>query len=400
MADQDIQFKVTADVQDAKQGFDEVQQKIDGVKGSASETVPVMDEVKKTMDDAGDSAADMGDGVSMLSEILTMGLVVGAIAGSIALLALAKDMLTVDSEVENLTAKLKEHWSETFKVNQEWERFREELSKFTTAELIESLAAIDKQVLSIGNRLAGIQLLKITEFFGITSFQEALQNLKYQRDMISKELFGTPDTLGWDDVPKDMQKKWKESFKEVKEVNKGFEDQANVLKMVEEQLERTQNKYKQFFESVRKAREGTFFDGKLGMGGVKQPKKPGVGFSDEDVRQQFLADNAFFVDTAIGSANILRNEFNSVWGEIFGEANSLFEKMIANWIDQLANMASMSLFGSLLNFFVPGLGTAAGMATGSTSSGTPIQNNIIIDGRQTAIIYTNGKMNANRLRMD
>jgi hypothetical protein len=58
------------------------------------------------------------------------------------------------------------------------------------------------------------------------------------------------------------------------------------------------------------------------------------------------------------------------WEDIFGEANSLFEKFMQNVIDQLARLAAMRLATSFLSF-IPGVGPiASAVIAGSASSGS------------------------------
>jgi hypothetical protein len=49
-----------------------------------------------------------------------------------------------------------------------------------------------------------------------------------------------------------------------------------------------------------------------------------------------------------GTASILRSEFGSAWEDIFGEANSLFEKMIASWAETFFAKFSGDVLAGLL----------------------------------------------------
>lgn len=86
------------------------------------------------------------------------------------------------------------------------------------------------------------------------------------------------------------------------------------------------------------------------------------------------------------AAQTLRDEFINVWNEIFGEANSLFEKFISRVVSDLANLGTMYLargiFGGLLDIL--GLGGGAAVAAAAIPSSRPISQtvvNVSLDGQ-------------------
>lgn len=100
------------------------------------------------------------------------------------------------------------------------------------------------------------------------------------------------------------------------------------------------------------------------------------------------------------AADTLRDEFSEAWQDIFGEANSLFEKLIMNIAEQLASRAVTGLFGSFLNFLLPGVGSIAAGALGAPSSPQTTQINLQMDKQTMATWYVGGKTQAARLRMN
>ena len=104
----------------------------------------------------------------------------------------------------------------------------------------------------------------------------------------------------------------------------------------------------------------------------------------------------FMVDIMRDNLQIIRGEFSTLWQNVFGEANSLFEKLLMNFASRLAEHGISSLFGSLLNFIFPGAGMALG-ASGSLGGGPQIIN-LQADNRTLATFYVTGKREAERLR--
>jgi len=68
-----------------------------------------------------------------------------------------------------------------------------------------------------------------------------------------------------------------------------------------------------------------------------------------------------------------------------------------NFGENLLELGTKRLAGGLLDFIVPGLGTAFGALSGRSQT---IQNNIIIDNQTVAVMYTTGKNYAQRLKKD
>ena len=104
----------------------------------------------------------------------------------------------------------------------------------------------------------------------------------------------------------------------------------------------------------------------------------------------------FMVDIMRDNLQIIRGEFSTLWQNVFGEANSLFEKLLMNFASRLAERGIGSLFGSLLSL-IPGGSFFSGLFNQSLGGGPQIIN-LQADNRTLATFYVTGKREAERLR--
>ena len=182
----------------------------------------------------------------------------------------------------------------------------------------------------------------------------------------------------------DDKKKRKEKKKDLGDINKLLKEMYDIVSYNEFGAGR----FKQS-DKMKPFRE-------FWVGGQKEGTKPPLKLSDAE--KEFLKENKLLLDTITTSADVLRSEFSSAWRDIFGEANSLFEKLLMNITEQLASQAISNLAGGLLNWLVPNLGTVAGLVTGSQKNPSII--NLQVDNRTLASFYVGGKNEASRLRMN
>jgi hypothetical protein len=121
----------------------------------------------------------------------------------------------------------------------------------------------------------------------------------------------------------------------------------------------------------------------LPFGGLKDSKdKPFTkGTDPESLIKSFEKDFSFYKELVESTADIMRVEFIGAWEDIFGEANSLFEKLIQNFVDKLADLAlqkaATGLFSSIVDFFLPGAGSIISSVIGSPAKqggGTTVIN--------------------------
>ena len=129
----------------------------------------------------------------------------------------------------------------------------------------------------------------------------------------------------------------------------------------------------------------------------KVGKKPGIGFSDSDVMQDFYDENSFFIEQMRSDLMILQGEFNGFWENTFGEANSLLEKFLQNFAAGLLELGAKSLLSSFLDF-IPGGGFLKPFIEGKQGNPQPIV--LAMDGQTMATWYVGGKSQATRLRLE
>lgn len=82
-----------------------------------------------------------------------------------------------------------------------------------------------------------------------------------------------------------------------------------------------------------------------------------------DEQKRMAIENEKLMNTFImSSANVFRSEMGSAWQSIFGEANSMFEKLMASWADILFQRLGTSLFTSLFGGVGGGVGDLLGFS--------------------------------------
>jgi hypothetical protein len=150
----------------------------------------------------------------------------------------------------------------------------------------------------------------------------------------------------------------------------------------EEEVDRIMDGIQQIREQIEKLKEiyskavdsrASGLGGKASMGGNTslinmQDKAGGRSFAGMgDITESFKEQMDVIEGMILSSAFLLKNEFINAWEEIFGEANSLFEKFMQNVIEQLLNLAAMKLATSFLSW-IPGIGSIAS-AVGAIASG-------------------------------
>ena len=402
MADQDISFRLSLENKEAVEGFQEVQNKIDGLKDSAKETAPVIDEVSEVLEDAGDSASFATEMSSMLAGMLGGAVVAGTQLATRAVGLLIDSYLKSDSAIEGLIPKLKDLWAETYKNTVEWGNFRRELEKFTEIELEQSLIGLANRLSEITGKLHGYFSMwtQFTEAVGITDF-------KGEAEKIGQEVKVINDVL----TMKDLQKRGlgglfdnaylnPKNFEPIKEQTKALKEESFDLLNVIEKLEAEYVKWLRDVEKNERTRLPYADRGKTNITGGRG--KVTGGKENASMTQQFAEDMDFMNGLIMSSANILRNEFMQAWEDIFGEANSLFEKFIANIVAAFADLAAqkmaMGIFGFFANLFTGGAASAITAIASSPSSGQTI--NLQMDNQTMATWYVGGKNQASRLRMD
>lgn len=89
---------------------------------------------------------------------------------------------------------------------------------------------------------------------------------------------------------------------------------------------------------------------------------------DEERLRKLRRQYAVLSSLSDAVGDTIRSGIGGAWEQVFGEANSLFEQMLASWAARLAQLAAewaaTELFQMFLNFLLPGAGTAVGIASG------------------------------------
>lgn len=396
----DILLVVRADTKDADQKLGTLDEKLSNVEGSGKTAGDVLKDLGEKAKDAGDSTEELNISTEKLGSFLG-GVVAGGAALAVqALFKLSMEYISSNEKIENLTQGVKDNWGEVFKATQEWNNFRLALEKFTAEELLESLNGIDMRVSQIGNKMLGFfsTFIQIGDYLGITDFAGELDKLKKEQDLIEKQIelnkegealkemsgYNLFKELGvYEDDP------WKVKAKNIKEANKELLDYYTMINKImdKEKLDDPEMLPDAIYL-------GNGYGNARGSGNASSKNKGAMGAFSKG----YMENLKLVEELTRTSADVLRSEFSSAWQDIFGEANSLFEKLMMNIAEQLANRAINSLFGSLLNFILPGAGTLAGMATGSVSNPQAIV--LQMDNQTMAKWYVGGKNQAGRLRLD
>ena len=135
--------------------------------------------------------------------------------------------------------------------------------------------------------------------------------------------------------------------KETKEHNKQLKVGMDLL--IDSYMKRKE------MESMTKGRiGGVKISGTFGMSSVSIPESPVVSFTKKEMEEQY----GLYADLFKDAADVMRSEFGSAWESIFGDANSLFEKLIASWASTLFTKLGNSFGGAILDL-LPGGGAIA-----------------------------------------
>lgn len=320
----------------------------------------------------------------IFTSLMGTGGIIFAISTAVSVLTmLSMNTGKTKGEVKGLTEALKENWSEAYKARKEWERFREELKKFTAADLGESLKSLNKQIEEFNISVFTGMLAYLGLYDGLISKINEINTLTTQKNMVLSQFITTtydPDKTI--DRVKELLKVQKEITQEI--IKMGRAGDAT-------------NRFRLGGDATRRglAGAGGLSTG-FGTGGIS-PLTSGMA-GGAGITEGFAKQMAFINSQIRESASLLSSEFKTAWQDIFGEANSLFEKFMLNIASSLAELATQNLLSGFLNMILPGAGGLAAMATGSTKNPSII--NLQVENRTLASFYVNGKNEATRLRMD
>ena len=201
----------------------------------------------------------------------------------------------------------------------------------------------------------------------------------------------------------------KELEKMLPSINKHHDDTNKKLKETKEYWERIEKLEKDYVKwlkdiEINKAYGTDGAQKKLaeyvGIGRVGNTGNPSENmlFANKAQTESFGEQMKFMTEIVKDNLQIIRGEFSTLWQDVFGEANSLFEKLLMNFASRLAERGISSLFGSLLNFIFPGAGMALGAISGGDRGRTqPIV--LKVDDRVFAEVVQESLNNADMYRI-
>ena len=246
-------------------------------------------------------------------------------------------MFSSKKAVENLTESLKKLWSTTFKSAEAFKKFAEDVEKFTSSQIRESIRAIKAEIIELGIGL---------EAFGTTGFQKG---------------------MGW--LIQQFKDEFSPAADKVKELNKQLAILLGLSGMGSGQAGNTGNPSVPVIEAmaagvkllgkeVKVVVESLNSIGRTGEAGSFRNRGGGArtqGFLMENVFQpakpKLLKDAKKIGDTIFDDwSNVLVSNMNTAWATIFGEANSLFEQLVNSMVDMLIK----DLFVNLLTWLPSG----------------------------------------------
>lgn len=440
MADQEILYIVKADNKQAIDAFNKLKATMDGVttktKNLADKTQQsnmMLMSTGRIVQDAPFGLMGMGNNITFLAEqfanakaqgtgfkdaIKGMGVAMLGTGGVIfAISTLVSIMTVMNRDTKTAESFTKDFIDTVIKGSNSSEEYAKSIGMVTKAlremtdeNLKSRIAALTDEANSL--------FRSFTLLFNPSSFGQTLMGLqqvlteKQQRDM--KAGLNLPGQEGG--LIQRLQKQI-EINTELRDGAQTLSEQAkyqSVINQLQEQLNsqlgNTKKNLKDIEETMAKITggRGSSFnrnksapgnpDLRLSLGGDATRNILSGGAMSAQFSKDYTDNIMMITQLTMSSADVLRGEFMSAWEDIFGEANSLFEKFMANIVNQLANMAITNLAGSFLNFLFPGAGVLAGMASGSL--GKTQQINLQLDKQTMATWYVGGKSQASRLRMD
>ena len=435
MADQDVNFKVSVDAEKAKQAFKELNNEVSGLKTTAEGTAnpfakldAALEEYKNKMGKTLDPLKAVKEETEELGKsTLNMGTVfAGAATGGVyllgnALYSVISAFYESDGAVENLSKKITDLWTETYKATKEWEKFRIEIGRMSLDDLAASIEGVNLQLANLQLKINSSGGNQILAFFGWWRKETDLLTNSLER---LKETQAAKDALGSMGTEAGLIERLKLQIKTNTELRDtaqttgeiaGFQDIINKLEVQlngllpqkTKHLKDQKKLHKEILEILRDAKAMQWEDTGVGDatrnlsfgGDATRVIKRGGGAAMAGYSKEYQENLRLVTSLTMTAADTLRSEFSSAWQDIFGEANSLFEKLMMNIAEQLASRAIGGLFSGFLNLIFPGAGTAYGALSGGSSGGGSQQIVINLGDEELSRVVVKGIGQAQRLRI-
>lgn len=285
---------------------------------------------------ASGSISGLGTGISVLSNALMSG--VGLTAGLAAAVAGFSLLMEHIRDTNAEMTKYKNQISAMLDIAGPGGNF-----KVNPEQLDSMIASLQTKIDAYRNAKKTSEGTKGSFEFQNIKFQEALIGVLQDANIKYKEQQAIINGLKQEGYV--FTEKEKDKTKAVKEHTKSLEALVNPLKMLID-LYKKLNEQELPAGMVNLPRSGSFK-----MNTVPVPSKPLINITD----QEFARQNEQWIEGIYATLDIMRSGFNEAWEDILGEANSMFEKMIASWADVFLNAFSKKAMGWLLDL-IPGGG--------------------------------------------
>ena len=408
------------------QGSEEVEKKFEDINDAIKDTSNVADtKLKPAMVDAKQYTMRVGKAAEGTTSKFAglVGGIVGA-AGVVAAMYLMaevskqiqEELKSTSEKVSELTERLKENWSEAFKVERAWDEFRATIAKWTVAEQTESLRQLEEELISLMPTFWEYVIATAMGGDAWKAFNKTFETSIKQIELLRKSLKGDTGqgilTNLQNELDALMLKRQNAlTEKEIADYNVLIASKQNEIN---ELLGKNKGTVREILDdwvkigliidqdvrdAIKRMDDDLMVDpgdptartkwlqskANKGGGGFKRGKEYWEEkFGGKDSAEQYQQD---FVDSF---TNILETNFSTFWTATFGEANSLLEQLLqATFGSIFANIAS-----GLLSF-IPGGSIVGGIvdlfskpSSGGNNSNTPIV--IQLGGEDVARVVLEG----------
>ena len=385
-----IKFKTTIDgSEEVKKQFDEINDSIgDTANVADTKLTPAMTKGTESIKGAGAASAGMGVGlltvIGSMAAIAAVTLIVKKVMDDV-----RESMESTTERISGLTKALKENWDEAYRVTRAWDDFKESISKWSQADLEESLRTLNVQLKETTVSMWDYALAAI---FGGANIAEATikaNDIIKQIKIIKETLAGgggktgsigggiideqrallesyqilessakiDSERLGWQKLRKQAQIDLNELMG--KELG-GMKDNTAEINRQNKELEKQVALWRRIIRPYDYSGMAPMGDRKGGRG------KEGSGGGDASKTNNLLMDEKAFQEMqqqmdqfSQTSAWVFTYNMVSAWENIFGEANSMFEQLMASWASMMFEKLGMALFGMVFNMLGGGVFGAA-----------------------------------------
>lgn len=311
-----------------------------------------------------------GEAIVLTSGFLTAGLALGALMVVIPLVMdYAKEMKAAKEWTELMAGAVEKATSNLFKSQSAFKGFEmpteEELRKN-----IEVLRGMVKEYENLTTKrsneaILDNQMIDATKkgLLLKTDIQERLTEAEKADKLLNEEILKThKETLAQLLAQEQVLKKMKElGYKPATEKVPEEIDRFMSMEFYLRKLDEAKRKEELIESKNRIFRHTIGYEFNL----KDQPVKPQLTITKDEIENS----SKLYADLFKDAADVMRSEFGSAWESIFGEANSLFEKLIASWASTLFTKLGNNLIGDLLGFIPGGSIISSILGLGKASPG-------------------------------